>query len=451
MKINVIKNAQHLGYLDEDESGLIHFVYNDEVKPEAYLPGLSEHHNEATALFPVFENLLPEMGMLELLRHQHAITRKIDLLLHLSNIHGSFHFCLDENLPHCLAESTPKPFIFSDVKKEILGDYTFPNILERYTLGVEARDLFPVGLPSSKVIGLSGYQYKFSVAFDQKEKVIRKTDSGDGDYFMKPYNKAYTRYQAAKDEGLYAPYLLLNEHLFMSYAKSFGFSVPYNAIIQDGTEFHYLIKRYDRFDGTTIDHCEFLTLMGKRSEEKYKVTLKEAVETVLHELANEERQELFRFLVFSVVIAHGDLHAKNLSLIYRSNDPSERKMQLAPYYDISTTAIYRALGKKDIGLKIRNKVSNITMRDLLWLAAQMKIDETHARSEITAIGRHFIEGFLGFARQLPDSVRSLPVITNRYGTTESFEALLIRYHRKRCDYIKKMILGGQAAVEDIWI
>lgn len=55
-------------------------------------------------------------------------------------------------------------FIYSQTKDNILeSKYTFPNILSSYTLEISNERLSPSGLTGSKIIGISAYQYKFSV------------------------------------------------------------------------------------------------------------------------------------------------------------------------------------------------------------------------------------------------------------------------------------------------
>ena len=105
--------------------------------------------------------------------------------------------------------------------------------------------------------------------------------------------------------------------------------------------------------------------MNKNSDQKYKVSMREVLETAKMYISKEQLVELFRFIIFSAVIGHGDLHAKNLSLIYSSNKLDERAMQLSPFYDISTTKIYKDTKKNDVGLKIGNRTSKIKKTDLL--------------------------------------------------------------------------------------
>lgn len=438
MKIFVVKNKQLIGTLSQ-ESGKIRFVYSDDIPEESYLQGLKEKDNSSSTLFPIFENMLPEFEQVNFIKAKNNITTEIEVLLYLSDIHGSYEFYTKENFEE-LDFQEQNIFSFNDVKDEILhNNYTFPNILE-YSLDIDDSILYPSGLANSKVIGLSGYQYKFSVIKDDENQTITYDESKGSNYFMKPYSKYYTTYVPNDKDRSYIPYLLINEHLFMTLARDFGFSVPYNAIIKHGSDYHYIIKRFDRYGELKIDHYEILTLMNKNSDYKYKVSMKEVMQIAKEYISKEQLVELFRFVVFSVVIGHGDLHAKNLSLIYASNRLDEKSMQLSPFYDISTTKIYKDTKVNDVGLKIGNKTSKIKKADLLQLASWIDISEEKATNLIELISKQFIDTFEDYIEKLPANVKALPYYTSKYGGQKPFEVVLKEYYKNRVEYLKNNLL-----------
>lgn len=438
MKIFVVKNKQFIGTLSQ-EYGKIRFVYSDEIPENSYLQGLLEKENISNTLFPIFENMLPEFEQVNFIKSQNNITTEIEVLLYLSDIHGSYEFYKEEEFKE-LDLQEQNTFNFNDVKDEILGNnYTFPNILE-YSLDIDDAILYPSGLANSKIIGLSGYQYKFSIIKDDDKVSITYDASKSSNYFMKPYSKYYTTYVPNNKDRSYIPYLLINEHLFMSLALDFGFSIPYNAIIKHGSDYHYIIKRFDRYGELKIDHYEILTLMNKNSDYKYKVSMKEVMQIAKEYISKEQLVELFRFVVFSVVIGHGDLHAKNLSLIYASNRLDEKSMQLSPFYDISTTKIYKDTKVNDVGLKIGNKTSKIKKADLLQLASWIDISEEKATNLIELISKQFIDTFEDYIEKLPANVKALPYYTSKYGGQKPFEVVLKEYYKNRVEYLKNNLL-----------
>lgn len=451
MKIIVIKNNTPIGTLTEDKKGNITFDYAENINPNQYLIGLKDKTNTSQTLFPVFENLLPENEQLNNIRYEHNVKRTIDLLLYLDNIHGSLEFYSEKdfkNTQHTISEI----FVYTEVKSEILrSDYSFPNILNTYQLKIPNEKLYPAGLSGSKLIGLSGFQYKFSIHKNDMLQEITFDGEENSEYIMKPYNIHYSKHTPAIKENAYIPYLLINEHLFMTIARDFGFDVPYNAIIKHNDDYHYIIKRYDRFNGLKIDHHEILTLIGKASSEKYKVSCKDIVNAVSEYLNDEEMLQLYRFIIFSIVISHGDLHAKNLSLIYQSNSIDEKRMMLAPHYDISTIGIYKDTDDNDIGMIVKNKKKNISIDDLLWLSENMGINSDRALDEIERIGSKFISDFKNYIALLPQDIRLLPVYKDRYKHFDTLEIVFTKFYDKRCGYIKKYLLQNVEKVDDnLW-
>lgn len=441
MQLYVVKNGQLTGTLKEKSDGTVTFEYAADIVADQFLPGLTDKVNTAPALFPIFENLLPEHEQLTLLRIAHEITNKIDLLLYLDNVHGSFEFY--DSIDKIPSSPTFTTFIYSKRKREILeDDYTFPNILNDYTLDIPIERLYPSGLTGSKITGISGYQYKFSVHKDNISKRIYLDDNSESHYILKPNNVHYSSFKPKDKNNVYIPFLLVNEHIFMSFAKEFGFDIPYNGIIKHGEHFHYIIKRYDRFQDMKIDHYEILSLLGKQSPDKYSISCKEIIETCKEYLTDEDLIQLFRFIVFSIIIGHGDLHAKNISLMCYSNNSGETKMELAPLYDISTSSIYFDVDNNDIGLSINGKKKEITLNDLLWLAGVTEIQEDVARSIITDIATQFVDTFEDHINKLPSDIKELPFYTKRaiYSSRLSLNEIFSKYYTRRCKYIKDYLL-----------
>ena len=440
MQLYVIKNGRLTGILTETNDGMVTFKYSDGITSDQFLPGLADKINAAPVLFPIFENLLPEHEQLTLLKVKHNITNKIGTLLYLDNVHGSFEFYENINdIPEPLGFTT---FIYSQVKKDILEDnYTFPNILSDYIFDIPIERLYPSGLTGSKITGISGYQYKFSVHKDDVRRRIYLDDNKESHYILKPNNLYYSKFNPKDKDNAYIPFLLVNEHIFMSFARDFGFDIPYNGIIKHGEHFHYIIKRYDRFQNMKIDHYEILSLLGKQSTDKYSITCKEIIEKCKKYLTADDLTKLFRFIVFSIIIGHGDLHAKNISLICHSNNSSDTKMELAPLYDISTSSIYFDVDKNDIGLSINGKKKEITLSDLLWLASIADIQEDLARGFIVEIATQFLETFEAHIDKLPPNIKELPFYARRsiYPSRISLNKIFSKYYTNRCEYIEQYL------------
>ena len=438
MRIIVLKQDKPIGYLEEKSFDNVNFIYFDNVPKSQYIAGLSEKENHSQiGLFLIFKNLLPENNQIEQLKVKYNISSNIELLLYLEDIHGSYSFLTEDEYKDLSFPNNSIIYNYEVIKSALLNNsYTFPNILN-YNLDIPKDKLFPDGVANSKVIGLSGFQYKFSVIKDDKNKKLTIDNTKLSEYFMKPYSKYYSKYRPHNKDASYIPYLLVNEHIFMTIARDIGFSVPYNAIIKDGADYHYIIKRFDRYQQQKFDHEEFATLLGYDSDTKYDATAIELIEVAKDSIDNI--MELILFFFFSTIISHGDLHSKNVSLIFKSNKIDEQDKQLSPYYDISTTHIYKGLKSRNIGIKIMNKKTKIKKEDFINLASKFDIDLSILEKEMKRITQFFLENFLKYVELLPQEIKELPFYTGNYMYHKPFSSILGKYFDERKQYIKKYI------------
>ncbi len=438
MKIYVLKQGKPLGYLEEKTFGKISFVYLQDIDESYYIQGLNKKENFSdNGLFLVFKNMFPENDQIDRIKSQHKIGTHIELLLYLEDIHGSYTFLKEAEYSH-YQESKHISYEYNEVINDILqNDYTFPNILN-YALNIPKENLFPNVTANSKIIGLSGFQYKFSITKDDHTQEIRIDTNDHSQYFMKPYNKHYTTFAPHEKDRLYIPYLLINEHLFMTLARDSGFKVPYNAIIKDGEDYHYIIKRYDRYNNEKFDHEEFATMLGYNSDTKYNASVQEVFKKAKEFVDNNELEELLLFFYFSTIIGHGDLHAKNISLIHASNSIDEKQKHLSPYYDISTTHLYTGLKDREIGLKLLGRKSKIKKNHFLNLAKSFGIDLQSFEDQMKRITNIFVDHFPEYIQALPPEILDLP-FQRKYGVHTPLRGILLRYYEERKTYIKKYI------------
>lgn len=319
------------------------------------------------SIFNVFEQVIPEGLDRKLLESKAKSANVFDLLPLLQEVYGDLQFA-KTRLP--VNEKTGDySFNYAEVKAEILGENTFPNVLN---LAIEIDDsvLFPKGIQKSQFrpSGLSGFQHKLSVVINHHQvRQVQAKENGHSKYFLKPYNLL----KANPDSHDYMPHLAINEHLFMTFAKNeLGFEVPWSGLIKksEDTEYHYLVKRYDRYEGHEFSYNEVATLVGLRSETKYQMT-SEQLFTALKEFltGEEERLVLLKYYFYSLLIVHEDMHTKNLSVRTESG-----KNYMAPLYDIATTAIYQGY-VRETALRINGKDRNIRPEDFYKLVELMEI------------------------------------------------------------------------------
>ncbi|MGH3999464.1 MAG: type II toxin-antitoxin system HipA family toxin [Pseudonocardiaceae bacterium] len=151
-----------------------------------------------------------------------------------------------------------------------------------------------------------------------------------------------------------------NEFTMMSLAASAGIAVPPVRLVHrdelDGLpsdvwtsreQWAYAIRRFDRYARHDSVHIEDLAqVRDVYPEDKYLGNYETVAALAYRGHDVEGLREFARRLAFTILIANGDAHLKNWSLIY--TDP--RIPNLAPAYDMVSTAYY--LGEREtLGLK----------------------------------------------------------------------------------------------------
>lgn len=450
MKVHVVSKNRYIGIVSESaDPQSFKFVYSDDVSSDDYILGLHQKENISNYLFPIFDDLIPEnKDKLDAIKASHSIKNTIGILLHLDNIHGSFEFYRDvKDIPQLNNQGIIQ---FNDVKFEILGDYAYPEILDDYNLVELPENNYSTS--ENTTLGLSGYQEKHAVLKDDINHVVTYAGKTQSEYFIKPFNIDFSNYNKAKMrfntyKKHYYPYLLINEHIFMSLAKDFGFDVPYNGLIKDPNynEYHLIVKRFDRYQTTyKFDHHTVNSFLGNIATDKYHTTVTDIIKGIQEKISSDDMLVLFKFIVFSIIISHGDLHAKNLSLIYCSNEFSDKKMRLAPMYDVLTTNIYHSSqNKNDIGIKINNKLSNIRSSDLLYIAEIMNISNIIAKKIIDDFCNKFLSSFEAHINKLPDKIKTLRIKASDYKDI-TLSGRYAQYLNNRKAYIEKYLVEKPA-------
>jgi serine/threonine-protein kinase HipA len=369
----VYKKTQLVGYLNF-EKGVHEFAYDcdylcqAEAKPVSVDMPLDTAVLVSERLFNVFEQVIPEGQDRKLLEKQARSANDFDLLPFLKDIYGDLQFSKTK------LQFDDKVYFYQlnygDLKAEILGENTFPNVLNM-VVQIDDNILFPASdnnVTNFRPSGLSGFQHKLSVVINGN--VIRQpTKHEESHYFIKPYHPD----RANPQSEYYLPHFAINEHLFMTFAKNeLGFEVPFNGIVKNPTdkEYHYIVKRYDRYKGYKFAHDEFATLVGLNSETKYQISSEHLFKNLKKYLTlKRERLVLLKDYFYSMVIAHDDMHTKNLSVMTES-----QTFCMAPLYDIATTAFYQGASQYETALLINGKNKNIRPADFYRLVELLEVN-----------------------------------------------------------------------------
>lgn len=165
-------------------------------------------------------------------------------------------------------------------------------------------------------------------------------------------NGSFASSYILKAQILHVQDSVLNEAFCMTLAGQMGLPAAPVLIRSTGKNQYCLVKRFDRARGPEGDirrlHQEdFCQALGHMPDRKYENEGGPGFQDCFRLLETKSRRPaadkkaLIQWAVFNFLIGNADAHGKNVSLMI-----SEDGVQLAPFYDLLSTAVYRGLSPK---------------------------------------------------------------------------------------------------------
>jgi serine/threonine-protein kinase HipA len=144
------------------------------------------------------------------------------------------------------------------------------------------------------------------------------------------------------------------------------------SLIEENGRAHFLTKRFDRKDGRKI-HMQTLCGMAHFDYRLHRAYSYEQAFNVMRalRLSYAEAKELFRRMVFNVVVRNQDDHTKNISFLMDENG----KWRLSPAYDMGYAYNPQGGWTATHQMSVNGKFDNITRQDLLTFADQNNIKD----------------------------------------------------------------------------
>jgi serine/threonine-protein kinase HipA len=316
-------------------------------------------------LHPVLSNLLPEGSLRELIAQ--------GLKVHVDN---EFHILsyLGDDLPGAIKAAPMDPKDVPDYLLNIQGKAKAKAVK------------FDKVIQENK-FSLAGVQMKFSM----KEKDGRyNLSKGDelGDWIIKTPSTKHK-------------FVPLNEYTAMSLAELAGVEIPEIKLVEMGQlddlppinlpdeKKAFAIKRFDRDAEQRIHMEDFAQVLVKYPHEKYTAANYENIGKVIYDFSGDglaDAQQFARRLLVNILLANGDAHLKNWSLIY----PDRFTPRLSPAYDIVTTKVYIENETKyalNLGgtkawyeVSMRNFESWAERSGIPWRAIKPHLDDTLSKA-----------------------------------------------------------------------
>lgn len=330
-EINVLKLTLHgrlVGYLAGFQSGRNVLSFAAEFKDDPLRPTfslithpdfpyteklMSQPWVKNQRLHPGLSNLLPEGALRELIAQ--------GLKTHIDNEFQMFSY-LGQDLPGALVAT---PMEAKDVPMSVLTTHGQAKAIQFEDSNQENK------------FSLAGIQMKFSMK--EKDGRYNLAKNGElGDWIIKTPSTKHKN-------------VPLNEYTAMSLAALAGVDIPDIKLIElnkvdklpqinlPDEKLAFAIKRFDR-DGNTRIHTEdFAQVLVKYPHEKYDSANYEQIGKVIYDFSGNglsDAQQLARRLLVNILLANGDAHLKNWSLLYQD----QVTPRLSPAYDIVTTSVY---------------------------------------------------------------------------------------------------------------
>lgn len=169
------------------------------------------------------------------------------------------------------------------------------------------------------------------------------------------------------------PRLLENEHFFMTLARRVGIpTAPTQLLTDRHGRVGLLVERFDRHPGpppgkfAQEDGCQ---LLDRYPADKYRITMTELLDALeVCSAPRVERLNLLRLTAYCFLIANGDLHARNVSVLRGASG----LLTLSPAYDVLSTLPY---GDQTMALAMLGRDRKLSRSHFVQMAARYGIPE----------------------------------------------------------------------------
>ena len=179
------------------------------------------------------------------------------------------------------------------------------------------------------------------------------------------------------------------EYSFYNLAKASGIEMTECSLIEENGRAHFLTKRFDRKAGKKV-HMQTLCGMAHFDYRLHRAYSYEQAFNVMRalRLSYSEAKEMFRRMVFNVVVRNQDDHTKNISFLMEEDG----KWRLSPAYDMGYAYNPNGGWTATHQMSINGNFDNITRQDLLAFASQNNIkDAASVIEEICELASHWTE------------------------------------------------------------
>ena len=243
-------------------------------------------------------------------------------------------------------------------------------LLNKEDFGVNINDDKKAAIAEILQLGTSagGQRAKAIIAYNKTTGEVRsgQTDVPDGfDYYIIKLDgvSATTGFRETENYGRL-------EYSFYKLVKACGIDMSECSLIEENGRAHFLTKRFDRENGKKV-HMQTLCGIAHYDYRLHRAYSYEQAFNVMRalKLPYSQAQEMFRRMVFNVIVRNQDDHTKNISFLMGEDGV----WRLSPAYDMGYSYNPNGGWTATHQMSINGKFDDITRKDLLECGAKNNI------------------------------------------------------------------------------
>ena len=243
-------------------------------------------------------------------------------------------------------------------------------LLNKENFGVNINDDKKAAIAEILRLGTSagGQRAKAIIAYNKTTGEVRsgQTDVHEGfDYYIIKLDgvSATTGFRATENYGRL-------EYSFYKLVNACGIDMSECSLIEENGRAHFLTKRFDRENGKKV-HMQTLCGIAHYDYRLHRAYSYEQAFNVMRalKLPYSQAQEMFRRMVFNVIVRNQDDHTKNISFLMGEDGV----WRLSPAYDMGYSYNPNGGWTATHQMSINGKFDDITRKDLLECGAKNNI------------------------------------------------------------------------------
>ena len=258
----------------------------------------------------------------------------------------------------------------SKIAIDSLVDVAREALLNKENFGVNINDDKKAAIAEILRLGTSagGQRAKAIIAYNKTTGEVRsgQTDAPNGfDYYIIKLDgvSATTGFRETENYGRL-------EYSLYKLVKACGIDMSECSLIEENGRAHFLTKRFDRENGKKV-HMQTLCGIAHYDYRLHRAYSYEQAFNVMRalKLPYSQAQEMFRRMVFNVIVRNQDDHTKNISFLMGEDGV----WRLSPAYDMGYSYNPNGGWTATHQMSINGKFDDITRKDLLECGAKNNI------------------------------------------------------------------------------